>query len=141
MYRGRPDLMSQGRPELTSQERPSRTFRRRLKDVMGRLLYVLSYFVLLNSMLYLETYYEPIQASKMEYFCRYSYRLLAVNYFCKKAAWQTFNLVLNMLLILSSIIIWHTYGSIADNRFSGLVNNSHVFFILNIIIIFFLYSR
>ena len=87
MYRGRPDLMSQGRPELTSQERPSRTFRRRLKDVMGRLLYVLSYFVLLNSMLYLETYYEPIQASKMEYFCRNSYRLLAVNYFCKKAAW------------------------------------------------------
>ena len=42
-----------------------------------------------------------------------------------------FNWVINTPLILSSIIIWHAYGSIADSRFSGLCI-THVFCILNI---------
>ena len=42
------------------------------------------------------------------------------------------NCVLNMPLILSSYIIWHTYGLIADSRFSVLVYYSNVFYILNI---------
>ena len=42
------------------------------------------------------------------------------------------NWVLNMPLILSSYIICHTYGLIADSRFSVLVYYSNVFYILNI---------
>ena len=47
------DLMSQGHPEPTSQGHPTRNFRRRLKDVMGRMLQVpkFCFFTELNAIL------------------------------------------------------------------------------------------
>ena len=44
---------------------------------------------------------EPYQTSIMEHFCEYSYRLLAENYFRKRATSSMFNMVLNMPLGLS----------------------------------------
>ena len=45
-----------------------------------------------------EVYLELSQTCTMELFCKNSWRLLAIDYFCKKTPLQTFNWVLDMPL-------------------------------------------
>ena len=81
----------------------------------------------LNSVEYSETYLESSQVSMNSQVSAFSRQL-----FLHKVSIIDFHWVLNMPLILSSNVIWHTYGSIAHKKFSDFMYHFDVFYLLNI---------